>query len=99
MSRATFPPRCPALLTMRTYMGRYEAKRLLGEGGMGRVYLAREYSPDRLVVVKVMHDHLVGDERFRNRFVRETSTMARLQHPHAVKLLDASLDDPGGPCI
>jgi len=66
---------------------------------MGRVYLAREYNPDRLVVVKVMHEHLVGDERFRNRFVRETSTMARLQHPHAVKLLDASLDDPAGPCI
>jgi serine/threonine-protein kinase len=80
-------------------MGRYEAKRLLGEGGMGRVYLAREYNPDRYVVVKVMHEHLVGDERFRGRFVRETRTMARLQHPHAVKLLDASLDDPAGPCI
>src|SRR5580700_4702964 len=75
-------------LMMRTYMGRYEAKRLLGEGGMGRVYLAREYNPDRYVVVKVMHEHLVGDERFRNRFLRETSTMARLDHPHAVKLLD-----------
>jgi len=66
---------------------------------MGRVYLAREYNPDRFVVVKVMHEHLVGDERFRSRFVRETRTMARLQHPHAVKLLDASLDDPAGPCI
>ncbi len=66
---------------------------------MGRVYLARQYNPDRFVVVKVMHEHLVGDERFRNRFVRETSTMARLQHPQVVKLLDASLDDPAGPCI
>ncbi len=84
---------------LRTYMGRYEAKRLLGEGGMGRVYLAREYDAERVVVVKVMHEHLVGDPKFRERFLRETRTMLRLNHPHAVKLLDASLDDPAGPCI
>lgn len=83
----------------RLYMGRYEAKRLLGEGGTGRVYLAREYTPDRYVVVKVMHEHLAHDAKFKNRFERETQTMAKLQHPHAVQLLDASLDDPGGPCI
>jgi serine/threonine protein kinase len=84
---------------MRVYMSRYEAKRLLGEGGMGRVYLAREYEPDRYVVVKVMHEHLVDDPKFSERFQRETRTLARLKHPHVVKLLDASLDDPGGPCI
>src|SRR5262245_3803137 len=83
----------------RLYMGRYEAKRLLGEGGTGRVYLAREYTPDRYVVVKVMHEHLAHDAKFKDRFERETQTMAKLQHPHAVQLLDASLDDPGGPCI
>jgi serine/threonine-protein kinase len=84
---------------MRVYMGRYEAKRLLGEGGMGRVYLAREYDPDRHVVVKVMHEHLVDDPKFRERFQRETRTLARLKHPQVVKLLDVSLDDPGGPCL
>jgi serine/threonine-protein kinase len=84
---------------MRVYMGRYEAKRLLGEGGMGRVYLAREYDPDRMVVVKVMHEHLVGDPKFRERFQRETRTLARLNHPQVVRLLDVSLDDPGGPCL
>jgi eukaryotic-like serine/threonine-protein kinase len=83
----------------RLFMGRYEAKRLLGEGGTGRVYLARQYQPDRYVVVKVMHEHLAQDSKFKDRFERETQTMAKLQHPHAVQLLDAALDDPGGPCI
>lgn len=83
----------------RVYMGRYEAKRLIAEGGMGRVFLAREYDPDRHVVVKVMHEHLMDDPRFRERFLRETRTMAKLKHPHVVKLIDASLDDPAGPCI
>jgi serine/threonine-protein kinase len=83
----------------RIFLGRYEAKRLLGEGGMGRVYLARQYDPDRYVVVKVMHEELRGDRRFMERFERETRTMARFQHPHSVALLDAALDDPLGPCI
>jgi serine/threonine protein kinase len=83
----------------RLYMGRYEAKRLLGEGGMGSVYLARQFDPDRYVVVKVMHEHLTEDSKFKDRFERETQAMARLRHPHAVQLLDASLDDPAGPCI
>src|SRR4051794_23275264 len=83
----------------RVFLGRYEAKRLLGEGGMGRVYLARQYNPDRYVVVKVMHDSLRHDPKFMARFSRETRTMAKFQHPHSVALLDASLDDPLGPCI
>lgn len=86
-------------MSHRIFMGRFEAKRLLAEGGMGRVYLAREYNPDRYVVVKQMHEHLVGDPLSRERFERETRTLARLQHPHVVKLLEWSFDDPSGPCI
>src|SRR6266851_5744823 len=81
------------------FLGRYEAKRLLGEGGMGRVYLARQYDPDRYVVVKVMHEDLCHDRKFMERFERETRTMAKFQHPHSVALLDSALDDPLGPCI
>ena len=83
----------------RIFLGRYEAKRLLGEGGMGRVYLARQTDLGRDVVVKVMHDHIATDAKFRDRFQRETLLMARFQHPSAVTLYDASLDDPHGPCI
>jgi serine/threonine-protein kinase len=83
----------------RVFLGRYEAKRLLGEGGMGRVYLARQTDLGRDVVVKVMHEHIAADTKFRDRFQRETLLMARFHHPSAVTLYDASLNDPGGPCI
>jgi serine/threonine-protein kinase len=83
----------------RVFLGRYEAIRLLGEGGMGRVYLARQSDLGRQVVVKVMHDHIATDPKFRERFQRETLLMARFQHPYVVTLYDASLNDPQGPCI
>ncbi|HET6575609.1 MAG TPA: serine/threonine-protein kinase [Fimbriiglobus sp.] len=83
----------------RVFLGRYEVQRLLGEGGMGRVYLARQTDLGRQVVVKVMHDHIAADPKFRDRFQRETVLMARFQHPYAVTLYDAILNDPAGPCI
>jgi eukaryotic-like serine/threonine-protein kinase len=83
----------------RVFLGRYEVQRLIGEGGMGRVYLARQTDLGRMVVVKVMHDHVAQDARFRERFQRETLLMARFQHPRAVTLYDASLNDPSGSCI
>src|SRR5271166_4198828 len=83
----------------RVFLGRYETIRLLGEGGMGRVYLARQIDLGRQVVVKVMHDHIAADPKFRERFQRETLLMARFQHPYVVTLYDASLNDPQGPCI
>src|SRR6185369_12868811 len=42
---------------------------------------------------------IANDSKFRERFQRETLLMARFQHPYAVTLYDASLDDPLGPCI
>jgi tRNA A-37 threonylcarbamoyl transferase component Bud32 len=83
----------------RVFLRRYETLRLLGEGGMGRVYLARQLDLGRHVVVKVMHDHIASDPKFCERFQRETLMMARFQHPYAVTLYDASLNDPQGPCI
>jgi serine/threonine-protein kinase len=71
--------------------------RLLGEGGMGKVYLARQLDLGRQVVIKVMHDHVAAEAKFRDRFQRETLLMARFAHPYAVTLYDASLTD--GPCI
>ncbi|HTK75722.1 MAG TPA: protein kinase, partial [Gemmataceae bacterium] len=83
----------------RIFLGRYESTRLLGEGGMGRVYLCRQIDLDRQVVVKVMHDHIAADLKFRERFQREMNMMARFTHPYAVALYDASVSDPMGPCI
>lgn len=86
-------------MTGRTFLGRYETIKLLGEGGMGRVYLAKQTDLGRQVVVKVMHEHIAADAKFRERFQRETLLMARFQHPYVVALYDASLNDPQGPCI
>ena len=83
----------------RVFLGRYEVQRLLGEGGMGRVYLARQSDLGRQVVVKVMHDHIAAEPKFCDRFQRETLVMARFHHANAVTLYDASLTDPAGPCI
>lgn len=83
----------------RIFLGRYQATRLLGEGGMGRVYLAKQLDLGRQVVVKIMHDHIAADPKFRERFQRETLVMARFQNPFVVTLYDASLNDPEGPCI
>ena len=83
----------------RVFLGRYEIIRLLGEGGMGRVYLAQQLDLGRQVVVKVMHEHVAADPIFRERFTRETLVMARFQHPYAVTLYDAKVDDADGSCI
>jgi serine/threonine-protein kinase len=83
----------------RVFLGRYETMRLLGEGGMGAVYLARDTERDEPVVVKVMHQQVATSPKFRERFEREVDLMARLEHPNTVTFLDASLDDPSGPCI
>jgi serine/threonine-protein kinase len=81
------------------FMGQYEVKRFLAEGGMARVYLARQYHPPRQVVIKVMHEHIIEDPKSRQRFERETEMLHRFQHPGIANILDASLDDPLGPCI
>src|SRR6266853_2052595 len=88
-----------ARMSVRLFLGRYETIRLLGEGGMGKVFLARQVDLGRQVVVKVMHEQIAEDPRFRERFQREMLLMARFQHPYVVALYDASLNDPLGPCI
>ncbi|HEY1860611.1 MAG TPA: protein kinase, partial [Gemmataceae bacterium] len=81
------------------YLKRYQAVRLLGEGRTGRAYLARQIDLARPVVVKVISESLGADPEFRERFAGATAPMARFQHPYAVSLYDASLDDPLGPCL
>jgi predicted Ser/Thr protein kinase len=83
----------------KTYLNRYRIVRQLGEGGMGKVFLARQTDLNRDVVIKVMHEHVANDPRFQQCFLQETQTMAQFQHPYAVALFDAQLDSEDGPFI
>jgi serine/threonine-protein kinase len=83
----------------RVFLGRYEVIRLLGEGGMGRAFLARDRTAGREVVVKVLHDDMAGKPSLREAFEQEMLFLARFRHPHVVALLDASVNDPQGPCL
>ena len=73
--------------------GRYAVERTLGHGGMAVVYLARDAELGRLVAVKVLADHVAGDESFRARFLREARLAARLSHPNVVQVYDAGEED------
>jgi serine/threonine protein kinase len=63
---------------------------LLGEGGMGKVYLACHRPTDELVVVKTIHKHLLSDPKTRQRFQQEADLMRRFRHPNAVAFHSAS---------
>ena len=65
-----------------------EVLEVLGQGGMGVVYKARQRRLDRLVALKVVSRELSEDPAFAERFTREARTLARLQHPHIVGVHD-----------
>ena len=67
---------------------RYEIEDVLGEGGMGTVYLATDRQHDRRVAIKTIRPEHAGDE-VRRRFQREIGITAGFQHPHILPLLDS----------
>src|SRR5215469_3919286 len=69
-------------------LGSYELIRRLGEGGMARVYLARDVRLGREVAVKMLDPQLAERPGFRERFLREARVAASLDHPHIVPLFD-----------
>lgn len=62
----------------------YRIMRLLGHGGMGEVYLARDTQLGRKVALKVVHNRHFGSRQARSRFLFEARTTARFNHPHIV---------------
>ncbi len=80
---------------LQTALGtQYTVERELGRGGMATVYLAKDAKHHRSVAIKVLHADLatsLGSERFR----REITVAAKLQHPHILTVLDSG-ETPGG---
>src|SRR5262245_11114145 len=78
-------------------IGRYLLLELLGEGGMGAVYLAEQHEPvQRVVALKVMRSTLAGPNALA-RFAAERQTLARLSHPSIAAMYDAGATEDGFP--
>ncbi len=77
--------------------GRYKIAKLLGEGGMGAVYLGEQNigGTVRKVAIKTLHAHLSKDPKILQRFERECATVAELQHPNTIQLYDFGKTDDG----
>ncbi|MDZ4404136.1 serine/threonine-protein kinase [Prosthecobacter sp.] len=92
-SAAAWEP--PSLEEVAKLFPQWQARRLLGRGGMGAVYEMRQQELDRLVAVKLLPIEASRDEHQVERFRREARTLAKLRHPGIVSLLEAGISPAG----
>lgn len=71
-------------------IGPYRIKKVLGQGGMGVVYLAEQQNPRRDVAIKVIRPNAINRELLK-RFKTETTVLGRLQHPGIAQILEAGM--------
>lgn len=83
----------------RVLLGKYRVSRLLDQGGMCKIWLARQTDTNQEVVIKVLQEPLLRQPRPRELLRREIHILSRFQHPHVVGYLDAAPNDPGGPVL
>src|SRR5436190_2149299 len=72
-------------------LGHYHLLRKIGQGAFAEVYLAEHLYLERLAAIKVLHVQM--DSKTQERFRREARTIARLDHPHIVRVLDFGIED------
>ena len=78
----------PAPTELAEHFPQLEILELIGQGGMGAVYRARQKTLDRIVALKVLPTEVGQDPAFAERFTREARALARLTHPHIVMVFD-----------
>jgi serine/threonine protein kinase len=76
-----------------TTLAGYRIERLIGKGGMGRVYLAEDTRLGRKVALKLLDPERADDERFRQRFVKASRMAASLDHPNVIPSFEAGESD------
>jgi tRNA A-37 threonylcarbamoyl transferase component Bud32/tetratricopeptide (TPR) repeat protein len=79
-------------LTIGACLGPYEIIAMIGAGGMGEVYKARDTRLDRTVAIKVLTRDKVADPERKRRFLQEARTVSALNHPNIVTLYDIASD-------
>jgi len=80
-------------LSPGTRLGPYEVVSLIGAGGMGEVYRARDTRLDRTVALKVLAQHVSGTSSGRERFEREARAISALNHPNICTLFDVGSEN------
>ncbi len=76
----------------------YKIQSVIGSGGMGKVYLAKQFTIDREVAIKILDPSLSGNPQFRERFINEANALAKLSHPNIVSIYDF-IEFEGNYCI
>src|SRR5260221_313785 len=79
----------------RLIAGNFRIERLIGQGAMGNVYQAEQLSLGKAVAVKVLHAHLMDDEKLVGRFKREAKSASKLNHPNSIQIIDSGQDSDG----
>src|ERR1700732_1189125 len=80
-------------LTSGTKLGPYQIESLVGAGGMGEVYRARDMRLDRTVAIKILTQGVADTPEVRQRFEREARAFSSLSHPHICVLYDVGHQD------
>src|SRR5512133_2140883 len=83
----------PSKVSIGEVFAGFRVEALIGEGAMGAVYLARDERQGRRIALKVLAPELARDERFRQRFLRESELAASLDHPHIVSTVGTGEED------
>ena len=78
----------PEIDQLEPHFPQFQFIRLLGKGGMGAVYEAKQTTLDRTVAVKIIHPAAAADKNFAERFQREARSLAKLSHPNIVTVHD-----------
>ncbi|NOZ52762.1 MAG: serine/threonine protein kinase [Gammaproteobacteria bacterium] len=79
-------------MTQALIQGKYQILSLLGRGGMGSVYHVMHEGLKRQDALKKLHEQYAEDPEFVERFMREARAMARLDHPHIIRIYDVFAD-------
>jgi serine/threonine-protein kinase len=82
-------------LLARVIAGNFRIEKLIGSGAMGNVYKAEQLSLGKAVAVKVLHRHLMGDDKLVMRFKREAKSASLLNHPNSIQIIDSGQDKDG----
>ncbi len=87
------PDQLPNLDEIQDSFPELEILECIGRGGMGIVYKARQTTLNRIIALKLLDPGIQSDPSFEERFIREAQTLAKLNHPNIVSIMDYGQND------